>query len=132
MTERLSSADKDQPLTLYSETKFSVRGKGEILQCTECSFGWSELDTVNQPGSLISRDDLENPPVYFSHTVIVETDCFILDEFCQVPSVKVGIHTAGRKLRGVYYHLFSGEFSNLQFSETSQNNLKFFLFKPSF
>lgn len=132
MTERLSSTNKDQSLTLESESKFSVRGKGEMAKYTECSFGWSELDTVNQPGSLISRDDLENPPVCFSHTVIVETDCFILDEFCQAPSVKVGIHTVGRKLSAVYSHLFSGEISNLQFSDTSQNNPKFFLFNPSF
>lgn len=66
--------------------------------------------------------------------MLVETDCFILDEFCQVPSVKVGIQTVERKWSAVYSHLFSEEFSNLQFSETSQNNskfLKFFLFKLS-
>lgn len=64
--------------------------------------------------------------------MFVETDCFILDGFCQVPPVKVGIHTIGRKLSAAYSHLFSGEFSNLKFNETSQNKPKFFLFKLSF
>lgn len=96
--------------------------------------GWFKPIDVNQPGSLVCsvRDYLENPIVYFSHTVFVETKCFSYDGLCQVHPVKVGILTGRRKLSAANSHLFSGEFSNLQFNETSLNKAKFLLFKLSF
>lgn len=51
----------------------------------------------------------------------VGENCFILDGFCRVPPLKEGIHTVWRDLSAAYSHLFSGEFSNLQINETSQN-----------
>lgn len=79
------------------------------------------------PGGLVRnvRDYLENPAVYFSHTVFVETKCFSCDGFCQVHPVKVGILTGRRKLSAANSHLFSGELSDLQFNETSLNKAKF-------
>lgn len=95
--------------------------------------GWFEPVDVNQPGSLVCsvRNYLENPAVYFSHTVFVETKCFSYDGFCQVHPVKVSMLTGRRKLSAANSHLFS-EFSNLQFNETSLNKAKFLLFKLSF